>query len=83
VKWVVLPEADPLKRSRGSKQPHEKSGKDGYTVKKLIALLLAVVFVSTSIVGCGGETKSTTGGGAKTGTGGGAPPGGGTGDKKP
>jgi hypothetical protein len=39
-------------------------------VKKLIALLLVAVFVSTGIVGCGGETKTTT----KTST-----PGGGTG----
>lgn len=78
--WVVLPKADPLKRSRGSNQPHEKSGKDGYTVKKLIALFLAVVFVSASVVGCGGETKST--GTAKPGAGGtGAP--GGTGTDKP
>jgi len=48
-------------------------------VKKLIALLLVAVFVSTSIVGCGsGETKTTTKtGGATPGAGGGATPGGG------
>jgi hypothetical protein len=47
--------------SRGSQQALEYSGKDGITVKKLIALLLVAVFVSTGIVGCGGgETKSTT-----------------------
>ena len=52
-------------------------------MKKLIALFLVAVFVSTSIVGCGtGETKTTTktttppaGGG---GGGGATPPGGGT-----
>ena len=57
--WVAPPKGDPLNRSRGSVQALEHSGKDGYTVKKLIALLLVAVFVSTSIVGCGGETKST------------------------
>jgi hypothetical protein len=69
--------------SRGSEQALECSGKDGYTVKKLIALLLVAVFVSTSIVGCGGgETKTTTktstppaGGGAGGAGGGATPPG--------
>jgi len=55
-------------------------------VKKLIALFLAVVFVSAGIVGCGGETKSTGGTKPATGStpgGGGAPtPPGGGGDKK-
>jgi hypothetical protein len=54
-------------------------------VKKLIALLLVAVFVSTSIVGCGGgETKSTatktsppSGAGGAGGAGGATPPGGG------
>jgi hypothetical protein len=32
------------------------SGKDGHTVKKLIALFLAVAFVCASTVGCGGAT---------------------------
>jgi hypothetical protein len=53
-------------------------------VKKLIALLLVAVFVSTGIVGCGGDTKPTgtkpptapPGGGGGP-PGGGAPPGGG------
>lgn len=48
-------------------------------MKKLIALFLAVVFVSASVVGCGGETKSTGTKPSGTGTGTGAP--GGTGDK--
>jgi hypothetical protein len=48
-------------------------------VKKLIALFLAVVFISAGLVGCGGsDTKSTGGtGGAKPGAGGPAAPGGG------
>jgi hypothetical protein len=48
-------------------------------VKKLIALLLVAVFVSTGIVGCGsGETKTTTKSSTTPGgTGGGTtPPGG-------
>jgi hypothetical protein len=52
------------------------SGKDGYTVKKLIALLLVVAFVSVGIVGCGGDTKPTAGGAKPTS---GAPSGGGAG----
>jgi hypothetical protein len=47
--------------SWGSEQALEYSGKDGSTVKKLIALLLVAVFITTGIVGCGsGETKATT-----------------------
>lgn len=34
--------------------------KDGYTVKKLIALLVVVVVVSAGIVGCGEPTKATS-----------------------
>jgi hypothetical protein len=38
-----------------------KKRKDGYTVKKLIALLLVAVFVSVGVVGCGGgDTKPTS-----------------------
>jgi hypothetical protein len=63
--------------SRGSEQALEYSGKDGYTVKKLIALLLVAVFVTTGIVGCGGgETKTTTKGSTPPAGGGGAPGGG-------
>ncbi len=36
-------------------------GKDGSTVKKLIALLLVAAFVTIGAVGCGsGDTKPTT-----------------------
>lgn len=65
--WVVLPKAGSPKCLGGSKQSDEKSGKDGYTVKKLIALMLVVVFLSVSVVGCGGDTKPSTP--AKGGTG--------------
>jgi hypothetical protein len=81
---VVAPKGDPLngygdrKNSPGFVAGGRiETGKDGYTVKKLIALLLVAVFVSTGIVGCGGtETKATPKTGTGTGTGGGT--GGGT-----
>ncbi len=40
----------------GIEGTNDKSGKDGYTVKKLIALLLVVAFVCSATVGCGGGT---------------------------
>jgi hypothetical protein len=39
----------------------ELQGKDGTTVKKLLALVLVAGFAASTLVGCGGgETKTTT-----------------------
>jgi hypothetical protein len=57
---------DPSERSEGLKELTEQSRKDGHTVKKLIALLLAVAFICAGTVGCG--EKATTGGGKSGGT---------------
>lgn len=56
-------------RLRRVKKLAEHSRKDGYTVKKLIALFLAVMFVCGT-VGCGGE-KTTPKAPAASNTGGG------------
>ena len=42
----------------GGEETAREIGKDGLTVKKLIALFLVVAFVCASTVGCG-ETKPT------------------------
>ena len=58
--WVGPPWSTPWV-SRGVEKIAREIGKDGLTVKKLIALLLVVAFVCAGTVGCG-ETKTTTSG---------------------
>jgi hypothetical protein len=61
--------------SRGVEKIARAIGKDGLTVKKLIAMLLVVAFVcagTISTVGCG-DTKSTSSTGGAKPTGGGTP----------
>jgi hypothetical protein len=36
------------------------SGKDGFTVKRLIALLVLVAAIITTTIGCGSDTSGTT-----------------------
>jgi hypothetical protein len=68
VLWVASPKGDPLpshgdwKNSPGfCGRGRIETGKDGYTVKKLIALLLVTAFLTAGLAGCGsGETKTTT-----------------------
>jgi hypothetical protein len=61
--WAILQGEIPSK-VHGDRIPRTNDfGKDGHTVKKLIALLLVVAFVCAGSIGCSPAT--TSGGGAK------------------
>jgi hypothetical protein len=51
---------DPLNGDGGCTELNGPCGKDGFTVKKLIALLLVVAFLCVGTVGCTSSTTTTT-----------------------
>lgn len=67
--WVIPHETDPLYGHEDLVIRTNDYGKDGYTVKKFIALLLVVAFVCANTVGCGTPSSApkapTTGTGDK------------------